>query len=128
MEKNNSINNTKNVSVVPAKNEEEKERVAQQIVDQLNGGSGLASTKEWADKHTYDHLLVVGIVKSLQSRGIVVAEQFDIPEVTLTAEGQHVVEKGSPEYILCSYLKEKGYVNFRVYYAFFFFFFNWFLL
>jgi phenylalanyl-tRNA synthetase alpha chain len=108
MEKNNN-NVPKSAVAAPVKNDEEKERVAQQIVDQLNSGSeGIASTKEWADKHQCDHLLVVGVVKSLQSRGIVVAEQFDIPEVTLTAEGQHAVAKGSPEYILCSYLKEKG--------------------
>jgi hypothetical protein len=114
MEKNNN-NVPKSAVAAPAKNDEEKERVAQQIVDQLNSGSeGIASTKEWADKHQCDHLLVVGVVKSLQSRGIVLAEQFDIPEVTLTAEGQHAVAKGSPEYILCSYLKEKGYVNFSL--------------
>lgn len=105
MEKNNNNTNT----AKHTGDEDYKERVAQQIVDQLNSGpEGIASTKEWADKHHYDHLAVVGVVKSLQSRGIVVAEQFDIPEVTLTAEGEQAVGKGSPEYILCSYLKEKG--------------------
>lgn len=120
MEKNNTNNNNTKSAAVPVKSDEEKERCAQQIVDQLNSGSeGIASTKEWADKQHYDHLLVVGVVKSLQSRGIVVAEQFDIPEVTLTAEGQHVAVEGSPEYILCSYLKEKGYVYFELIMRFF---------
>lgn len=77
--------------------EEQKDTVSKQIVEVLKAGKSIESTYAFAQQNSLDHLLVVGIVKSLDAKEVAKITQREFNETTLTAAGQEAVAKGSPE-------------------------------
>lgn len=77
--------------------EEQKEAVAKAIVDLLKAGKKLPSTYAYANANNVDHLVVVGVVKSLDSKEVAKITQNEFTETALTAAGQDAVKLGSPE-------------------------------
>lgn len=60
----------------------------------------IKSSFKWASENNYDHLIVVGILKSLESKESVILVQNDFVEIKLTSQGELLVKNGSPEAIL----------------------------
>lgn len=77
--------------------DDQKDTVSKQIVDLLTAGKSIESTYAFALQHTLDHLLVVGVVKSLDAKEVAKITQKEFNETTLTAAGQEAVASGSPE-------------------------------
>lgn len=77
--------------------EEQKDAIAKQIVEVLKAGKTIESTTIFAGQNAHDHLVVVGIVKSLDAKEVAKITQKEFTETTLTAAGKEAVEKGSPE-------------------------------
>lgn len=87
--------------------DDQKEGLTKSIVDMLKAGNVLPSTLDFARANKLDHLLVVGVVKSLDVKFIAKITQKDRTEVTLTELGQKTVKSGSPEARLWEALGDK---------------------
>lgn len=68
---------------------DKKVEISDKIVRALDAGTEVVSHL-FAKSSGYDHQEVVGALKSLAGRLVVVIDQFDVPLVTLTAEGDAV--------------------------------------
>lgn len=77
--------------------EEQKDVVTKQIVEILKAGKSVESTYVFAQQNSIDHLVLVGIVKSLAAKEVAKITQREFNETTLTAAGQEAVSSGSPE-------------------------------
>lgn len=77
--------------------DDQKDIVTKGIVDLLKAGKTVDSTYKYALTHALDHLLVVGIVKSLDAKEVAKITQIEFTESSLTALGQDAVANGSPE-------------------------------
>jgi len=77
--------------------DDQKEVVSKSIVDLLKAGKTVDSTYKYALAHSLDHLLVVGVVKSLDAKEVAKITQVEFTETALTPLGQDVVQNGSPE-------------------------------
>eukprot|EP00516_Mucochytrium_quahogii_P006232 CAMPEP_0203763076 /NCGR_PEP_ID=MMETSP0098-20131031/15776_1 /ASSEMBLY_ACC=CAM_ASM_000208 /TAXON_ID=96639 /ORGANISM=" , Strain NY0313808BC1" /LENGTH=498 /DNA_ID=CAMNT_0050657679 /DNA_START=796 /DNA_END=2292 /DNA_ORIENTATION=+ len=71
-------------------------------------GAGSVDTLELSKSEGWDHLAVVGLLKSLTADGYALMEQKDDVVYLLTKEGRDTIEKGSPEMILLKELSEEG--------------------
>jgi phenylalanyl-tRNA synthetase alpha chain len=68
----------------------------------------IEDTFPWSESNGFDHLKVVGAIKSLLVDEYVVAEDLSASFYTLTSQGQEVLEKGSQEYQVLAALREAG--------------------
>lgn len=77
--------------------DDQKDVVSKAIVDVLKAGKVVESTYKYALTHGLDHLLVVGVVKSLDAKEVAKIAQIEFTETTLTVSGKEAVANGSPE-------------------------------
>ena len=87
--------------------DDQKDVLSKLIVDSLKAGKRVESTYAFAQANSVDHLVVVGIVKSLDAKEVAKITQKEITEVTLTEFGKETLAKGSPEARLWTALGDK---------------------
>ena len=58
----------------------------------------IENSREVCKKQSWDHEQLVGISKSLVSKGMLLETLHTVQVIALTKEGKSVLEKGSPEY------------------------------
>lgn len=84
-----------------------KEAIEGAILTQLSASS-IDDTFPWADENKFDHLVVVGVVKSLQVEGYVAVENLATSFYKLSAEADSILKDGSQEIIVLKCLIENG--------------------
>lgn len=73
--------------------------IRETVLALLESGSALLSdSTKLAKEHNWNHERLVGVLKSLQSREVLVATQSSCMLLEITPEGLEVLEQGSPEF------------------------------
>jgi phenylalanyl-tRNA synthetase alpha chain len=68
-----------------------------QLLESINNNGVVEDSMEFATSAQVDHGVVVGIIKSLMSSELILAEDIDHSKFVLTAEAQGYLDNGSPE-------------------------------
>ncbi|KAL3315964.1 hypothetical protein Ciccas_005391 [Cichlidogyrus casuarinus] len=84
--------------------------IQDKILHELSSNEPLSSIK-LAQKLNTDHLVVIGALKSLDShQNLIKLEQRQEAEFQLSAEGEHILQHGSHEYVIFNAIPAEGKV------------------